>query len=56
MDAAASLLLLSILILLAKERNATLRIGHPLTCTVAAILSLPLLALVPGSFRAWCVL
>lgn len=53
MDAAASLLLLSILILLSKERNAQLRLGHPLVAAVAACLCLPLLALLPGSFRAW---
>ena len=53
MDAAASLLLLSILILLSKERNAQLQLGHPLVAAVAACLCLPLLALLPGSFRAW---
>lgn len=55
MDAAGGLILLSILILLAKEPSASIRIGHPLFLAVATCLALPLLALVPGGLRAWCV-
>ena len=53
MDAAGSLILLSILILLAKDPTAVVRVGHPLFVALAANLSLPLLALAPGPLRNW---
>ncbi len=53
MDAAGSLILLAILILLAKDPSAVVRVGHPLFAALAANLSLPLLALMPGPLRNW---
>ena len=55
MDAAASLLLLGVLILLCKEPASEVRIRHPLFTMVAAMLVLPVLALVPGALRCWWV-
>ncbi len=55
MDAAAGLLLLGVLILLCKEPASEMRIGHPLPTLVAAMLALPVLALMPGALRSWWV-
>lgn len=54
-DAASGLLLLGVLILLCKDPASAVRMGHPLPMLVAAILALPVLALVPGTLRAWWV-
>ncbi|PRW56636.1 Arginine--tRNA cytoplasmic [Chlorella sorokiniana] len=55
MDAASGLLLLGVLILLCKEPASEVRIGHPLATMVAAMLVLPVLALLPGALRSWYV-
>ncbi|KAL4444369.1 hypothetical protein ABPG75_012106 [Micractinium tetrahymenae] len=55
MDAAGSLILFSILVLLSKEPSCRVRIGEPAFCAVAAALALPLAALLPGAPRAWYV-
>jgi hypothetical protein len=56
MDAAGALILLSILILLAKDPVADTPVGHPLFLAMAAVLALPLLTLGPAPLRTWWVL
>lgn len=53
MDAAGSLILLAILVLLSKEPSCRVRLGDSAFCAVAAVLALPLAALLPGAPRAW---
>ena len=56
MDAAGALILLSILILLAKDPVADTPVGHPLFLAMTAVLALPLLTLGPAPLRTWWVL
>jgi hypothetical protein len=48
-------MLLSILILLAKDPVADTPVGHPLFLAMAAVLALPLLTLGPAPLRTWWV-
>lgn len=52
-DATGCLILLSILILLAKQPAAVVGVTHPLFLALAASLALPLLVLAHGPFRVW---
>jgi hypothetical protein len=52
-DATGCLILLSILILLAKQPAAVVGVTHPLFLALAASLALPLLVLAHGPLRVW---